>query len=300
MKKRFTLAETASLVAALAAFILLLIKTGGTIATESVGLFASLVDSSLDLIASFITYLGISLANKPADPSHRYGHGKAEAVSSFAQAGFMAASALFLVIEAISRFIHPRAIEQENIGIALMIFSCLVTLGVVIFQRYAAQKTGSMALLADSKHYVADFMMAIAVIIGLLAHKLFDINALDTGLSVIVGIYLAFHAVDTGKNAVDMLMDRELPDHIREEIIATILAHPQAKGLHDLRSRKSGKGIFAEFHLELDGKLSLDESHQITDEIEQQLMEKFPYSEFSLHQEPFDIDDDRLDHRIKL
>ena len=150
------------------ASVLILAKTGAWLFTESVSLLSSLVDSLLDAGASIVNLLAVRHALQPADREHRFGHGKAEPLAGLAQSAFIAGSGIFLLLESADRLINPRPVENGAVGIAVMILAMVLTLGLVLFQRYVVKKTNSVAIAADSLHYRVDILVNAAVIVSLL------------------------------------------------------------------------------------------------------------------------------------
>lgn len=280
------------------AVILIVAKLATYLATGAVSILSSLIDSSVDAIASVVTLLGVARALQPPDASHRFGHGKAEPLAALAQAAFITGSAVFLGYEAIGRLVDPRPVEETTLGIAVMIFAIVMTLGLVAFQRWVIRRTGSLAIGADSLHYSGDLFMNLAVITALVLTGATGAYHWDPLFALGIAIFLVWSATRIADAALGVLMDRELPDSDRGRISALVLAHPQARGLHDLRTRSMGVGQHIEFHLELDSHLTLAEAHDITDAIETRLREAFPDAELTIHQEPAGLDDERLDNRL--
>jgi ferrous-iron efflux pump FieF len=280
------------------ALILIAAKLGAWLITDSVVILTALVDSGIDLLASLVTLFSVRQAAQPADRAHRYGHGKAEALGAFAQAGFVGGSALILASEAIQRLISPQAISQGRLGIAVMLLAIALTGALVLFQRAVVRRTGSVAIRADSLHYRGDLLMNLAVIGALLLTEATGSPLIDPLLALAIVAWLLYGAASVARHALDMLMDRELPSERRAHIRALALAHPAAHGVHDLRTRRAGTDVFIELHLELDGELSLDQAHDITDEVEARIREAFPDADILVHQEPAGLADERLDHKI--
>ena len=267
-------------------------------ATGSVSLLSSLIDSAIDAFASIVTFVGVRHAMRPADVAHRFGHGKAEPLAAFLQAAFIAGSALILASEALSRLIEPRPIDNTGVGIAVMAFAIALTGGLVLFQRFVIRRTGSLAISADSVHYAGDLLINLAVIAALALTEATGAWFVDPLFALGIVLFLLCSAAGVGRSALDVLMDRELSEEDRARIKRIVLAHPRTRGLHDLRTRSTGADTFIELHLELDGDLSLDDAHAITDQVERQLMRAFPGAEVMLHQEPAGIEDERLDERL--
>ncbi|RME86708.1 MAG: cation diffusion facilitator family transporter, partial [Zetaproteobacteria bacterium] len=153
------------------ALVLILAKAVAWWLTESLSLLGSLMDSALDLLASLVNLLAVRHALAPADREHRFGHGKAEALAALAQSTFVAGSAVFLVLEAAARIAHPQPVARPMIGIAVMVFSIVLTLLLVVFQSWVVRRTGSAAVRADRLHYKSDLLMNTGVIAAVaLAH----------------------------------------------------------------------------------------------------------------------------------
>ena len=140
------------------ATLLSLVKALAFFYTGSLSVLSSMVDSLADVISSLITYIAVRISNKPLNERHRYGYGKAEAVSALLQSAFIAGSAGFILYDGIKRFIYPIIVEQTAVGMAIMCFSLFSTLLLVIFQRHVVKKTNSKAIDADSAHYTVDIL----------------------------------------------------------------------------------------------------------------------------------------------
>ena len=289
------LAASASIAVALT---LLAAKLAAWLVTDSIVILTSLVDSGIDLLASLVTFVSVRQAAQPADRAHRYGHGKAEALGAFAQAGFVGGSALILASEAIQRLISPQAISQGRLGVAVMLFAIALTGGLVLFQRAVVRRTGSVAIRADSLHYRGDLLMNLAVIAALALTEIHGSPLIDPLFGLAIVAWLLYGAVGVARHALDMLMDRELPGERRAHIRELALGHPSAQGVHDLRTRRAGADVYIQHHLELDGGLSLDQAHDITHEVEARIREAYPDADILVHQEPAGLADERLDHKI--
>ncbi|MEQ8966438.1 MAG: cation diffusion facilitator family transporter [Azospirillaceae bacterium] len=290
------LRRAAALASVAVALTLSAAKLFAWLATGSVTILSSLLDSLVDLAASTLTLLAVTHAQRPPDRSHRYGHGKAEPLGALAQAAFILGSAAFLSFEAIARLAEPAPIAATGIGIAVMVGAIVLTLALVGFQLYVVRTTGSLAIDADSLHYRGDLAIAVGVILTLLVAERYP--WVDPVVAMAIAAYLLHSAWKIGRSSLDVLMDRELPQGDRARIKAIVLADDRVRGLHDLRTRSSGTQAFIELHLELDGALSLAVAHRIADDVEDALKAAFPGAEVAVHQEPAGLEDERLDDRI--
>lgn len=297
-EKTVTLKKWATVASLSVATVLLTIKLIAFLVTDSVSLLSSLMDSSFDALASLVTMLSVRHAATPADEEHRFGHGKMEAVAALGQAIFIFGSALFLLFESAHRFIAPQSVKEPHIGIMVMILSIVMTGFLIIFQQYVIRKTESVAISADYLHYKGDLLMNLSVF-GALALSYYSSWAyFDPLFASIIALSLLYGAKQVSAEAFDILMDKEISTTDREKIITLVTAHPAVEAVHDLRTRNTGERIFIEFHMELDGNLTLNRAHDITEEIEKVIYDSFPKSEVLIHQEPAGIDDHRLDHKI--
>ena len=135
---------------------LALIKLAASLYTGSLAVLSSMVDSLSDIFSSLISFIAVKFSSQPASVEHRYGFGKAEALSALVQSAFIAGSGVFVVYEGVSRFISPRPVGDTGVGILVMAASTVITLGLIAFQKYVVKKTASLAVAADSAHYLVD------------------------------------------------------------------------------------------------------------------------------------------------
>lgn len=270
---------------------LILVKLAAWLYTDSISLLSTLIDSLLDAVASLINLFAVRHALVPADREHRFGHGKAEPLAALGQTAFIAGSALFLVFAAGNRLFDPRPVLHGEIGIAVMVVAILVTFALTRFQASVVRQTGSVAIKADSLHYVGDILVNGAVIVALLLASEFGWTIADPLFGLAIAGYIAFNAWRIARGSFDMLMDRELPEAERARIREIALANPDVRDLHDLRTRSSGRRTFIQVHIEMDGDLTLYRAHAVADQVEAALREAFPGAEVMIHQDPHGLDE---------
>lgn len=280
------LLRAATLASVSTAIVLVFAKLGAWWLTDSVSLLSTLVDSLLDVAASLVSLMAVRAALTPADHDHRFGHGKAEPLAALGQSAFIGGSAVFLLLEVSRRFLEPHALEETPIGIGVMVFSIVATLVLLRFQKYVIKETGSLVIEAEALNYSADVLVNISVIVALLLVSQFGWLVADPIFGLGIGVYILWNAWRLMLGALDMLMDKELADDEREKISRIILASDKVLGIHDLRTRASGRQIFVQCRVELDGQMSLSEAHAVTDRIEAQIAVAYPHAEVLFHQDP--------------
>lgn len=294
------LMKLASNAAVAAAVVMIGMKFYAYLATGSVSLLSTLFDSALDIAASLVNLLAVRQALQPADAEHRFGHGKAEPLAGLVQVAFILGSSLLLVMEVYDHFVRPKPIEAPAIGIGVMVLSIAITGALILLQRHVVDRTGSVAISADSAHYSSDFLVNFSVIVALLVSAQFGLTWTDPLFGLMVALYIAWTAIKIGKQSFDMLMDREMNDGARARIIEVVRGHKLVVNLHDLRTRISGRDRFIQFHLELHDEISLLEAHRISDEVEAELLKVFPGAEIIIHQDPQSVVERRLDLRARM
>ena len=278
--------------------LLSILKIFAAIYTGSLAILSSLIDSLADVFASLVTFIAIKISSKPADLEHRYGFGKAEAISTLVQAAFIAGSGIFVMYDAINRLFYPIDINHPIIGISIMVISLFLTLLLIYFQKYVTKKTHSQAIYADSIHYTTDLITNLSIIITLIIVKYLHLNWFDTITAFLVSVYLLTNAYKLATKALNILMDKELDSNIRKQISKTVLSCPFVKGMHDLRTHDIGGTYIIELHLELDGNLSLHTAHNFCDIVTDEIQKIYPNSQIIIHQDPAGLKEDRLDAKL--
>ena len=270
------------------ALVLIVAKTIAWGISDSVSLLATLIDSTLDALASLINLIAVRHALSPADKEHRFGHGKAEALAGLGQAAFITGSACFLLLESGRRIANPVVLESYGVGMGVMLLSIVATLALLRFQRYVIRKTDSTAIKADALHYRTDLLVNGSVIVALWL-SVQGWAGFDALFAIGIAIYILYSAWEIVKQAFDHLMDRELPNAERDKIIGIANLHEAVHGMHDLRSRRAGTATFIQLHLELDDDLTLLQAHKISDEVEASLQAVYPGAEIIIHIDPVSV-----------
>ncbi len=268
------------------ATILIVMKAFALGASGSVSILATLADSSLDLIASLATFFAVRWAAAPADPEHRYGHGKAEALAGLVQAGLIFASSVFIGWEAVQRIFDPRPVAAGGWAVGVVVASIAVTLWLVWMQTQALKKTASLAVAGDRAHYAADLAANVVVLIGVISGAYLGAPGLDAAAGLVVAVWLFWGAISLLRESADHLLDHAGPEEDRVAITAAVLADTRISGLHQLRTRMAGQVLMVQMHVDLDPQLTLEAAHAIVVEAEQRILAAFPHADILIHADP--------------
>lgn len=280
------LATRAAIASVCTAIFLLALKGYAAWATGSVAMLGSLADTGLDLVASLITLAGVRIAAAPADAEHRYGHGKAEALAALAQVAFIAVSATMILIRAVGALAAGETAANAEYGIGVSVLAMVVTLALLAYQRRVIAATGSVAIQADNVHYQSDLLLNGAVIAALVLDQFAGLTGADPLFGIAIALWLFWGAWRASSAAIDQLMDREWPDDRRRRFVEVASGVPGLETLHDLRTRSSGAQDFAQFHIAMDGAMSVRASHAVTEALEARLLAEFPGVDIVIHIDP--------------
>ena len=280
LTRRVTLMSVAT------AAILVSIKLAAWFASGSTALLASTADSGLDLVASLVTFFAVRYAAEPPDAEHRFGHGKAEAFASLVQGGLVFASAALIGREAIGDFLDPHPLRQEGWAVAVMAVSTVLTLMLIRAQTLVLRQTSSVAVSGDRAHYASDLASNIIALIGIAASAWLGVNGLDAAAAMVVAALLLWGAVGVFREASSQLMDQELSDEARAEIVALTIADGRLANVHQLRTRASGPYIHMQMHVDLDPDITLEAAHQAIVAAETRILQAFPAADILIHADP--------------
>ncbi|WP_313106413.1 cation diffusion facilitator family transporter [Stutzerimonas nitrititolerans] len=254
----------------------------------SVSLLAGLTDSLLDGAASLLNLLAVHYSLRPADDDHRYGHGKAEALAGLGQAAFICVSAILVGVQGVDRLLHPQPLGARSVGIAVMVFSLVMTALLLSYQRHVVKVTGSTAIRADSLHYRSDLLLNASILLALVLAG-FGWERLDALFGIGIAFYILWSAVSIVREAGAVLMDTELSPEISEHMQQLVRDIPGVHGCHDFRTRISGTRWFVQLHLELPGELPLSRAHDLCVAAEEAISSRYPQAEVLVHADPLEV-----------
>ncbi|HKQ52520.1 MAG TPA: cation diffusion facilitator family transporter [Pyrinomonadaceae bacterium] len=280
--------SSAARLSMLAAAFLIALKTATGVITGSISVWASLLDSTMDIFASAINYFAVRAASRPADEDHSYGHGKAESLAGLFQSLVIAASGGVLIYESIRRIINPNPTESEWVGILTMIVAVLVSVALVARLRRVARETESPALQADATHYVTDIYSNASALLALVIVGLTPYQIADPVISLGIACYILWSAISVGRESVDVLMDRRLPFQVDEQVAEVVSRYRDqgVLGFHDLRTRRSGSQKFIDLHLEVERDMRLQEAHDVSVRVLRDIEAEIPRARVQIHTDP--------------
>ena len=270
-----------------AALVTMALKFIGYLITGSVGMFSDAAESIVNLVASIIALLALAVASRPPDSSHTYGHEKAEYFSSGAEGVLIVVAAIGIFYSATSRMLQPQPLVHLDMGLVFIAAAAAVNLLIAVLLLRAAKLFDSITLEADARHLLTDVITSGGVIAGLLIVKLTGWNILDPILAYLIGMHILKTGFSLVKRSVQGLMDYRLPKQ-EIETIKNVLNTFREKlvAYHNLRTRKAGPKRFIEFHLLVPGKMSVQEAHDLCEEIEEKIHARLNQCEINIHIEP--------------
>lgn len=287
-----TLNRSAAFASIGVAALLLAIKGWASWRTGSTAMLGSLADTTLDLVASIATLIGVWIAAQPADDKHRFGHGKAEAIAALFQIVLISISALGIASSSIEKFRSGTRVEAAGDGIIVSLLAIGLTVCLIGWQRYVVRRTGSLAISTDSVHYQSDMLLNTAVIAALALDQFAGFTQADPLFGLGIALWLGWGAWTASRDVLDQLMDHEWPEEKKLRFLEVLSRNPDISGVHDLRTRTSGNQDFVQFHVWVDGNMTVREAHRVMDDLEERLMKEFPDTEILIHPDPIGLVDE--------
>lgn len=282
--------KKATAVSSSVAAVLTLLKLMLGIASGSVAVLASAVDSVLDMFVSIFNYFAISKSEKPADERFNYGRGKIEALASVIEGTIISISGLFLLYQAFLKAYTGETSSYLGISILVMIISLAITIVLVLYLNYIAKKTNSMVIKADALHYKTDVFSTLAVLISLLLVYFTGYEIIDAFIGAGIAIYIIFSAYRLIYDGVMVLLDRAVDEKLVQEIVTIIKENKIVRSFHLLKTREAANQTFVEVHLVFDNLISLVEAHKVSDSIESKIkkLDKKRDWNITIHLDPYD------------
>jgi len=256
---------------------------------SSISVISEAIHSATDLLAALIANFSVRKSTKPADKTHRFGHGKYESFSCTIEAILIFLAVGMIIIIAFTRLINPFEIEIIEAGIIIMAFGAILNFFVSRYLMRVAKECESLALEADALHLRTDVWTSIGVFSGLFIVRITGIYELDSIIAIFITIFIINAAIKLFRRSTSELLDHSLTE--KEEAIIDETIRQLAGDLatyHGLRTRRSGRERFIDFHLVVPKNLPVEKAHELCDKIEAIAIEKLPGSNITIHCEPCD------------
>ncbi len=278
------------------AALLAVVKLATAVATGSLSILATFLDSVMDLFTSGLNAFALRVSARPADADHAYGHGKAESLAGLFQGAVLTASGAALLVASVWRLVDAAPVVHSEWGLAVMGFSIVVTGAIVWRIRRALRVADSLVLRAESLHYVSDFLINGAALAALAVQYTSDITWADPVASGLIALYIARAGWIILRESIDVLMDKEIAptDDVAEQLITALRRFPEVVAFHSLRTRVSGAVKFIDLHLDVRRELSFARAHTVAEQAITAIEQAIPGSTAWVHADPYPHDDGEL------
>ncbi len=284
------LPRVATAIATLTAFTLAVAKIVVGVMSGSVAVIASALDSVLDMVVSIFNNIALKVSETKPNSKFNYGKGKIEGLAALFEGLFIIGSGVFIIYEGISKAIHKESIVHLDLSLYVMIFSMIMTLGLVLFLGYVARKTNNLVIKSDLLHYKTDLISNGAVLLALVIVKFTGFYFIDFLLSTIIGLYIIKEASEIVKDGFEILLDVSLDFESVERIKEIIKKEPLVLDYHCLRTRKAGNRNFVDVHIVLTPDMKLKMAHAIIENIEEKIRKLDDKVKWiiTIHADPYD------------
>ena len=255
------------------------LKSGAYLLTGSVGLLSDAIESGVNLVAAIMALAMLTIAARPADESHMYGHSKAEYFASVVEGILILVAAGGIIITAAQRLFDPRELEQVGVGLVVSISASLINLAVAQILLKAGKKNNSITLEADAHHLMTDVWTSVGVVAAIGVVALTGWIILDPIIAIAVGLNITWTAYQLIRRSVEGLMDASLPPD-EQKLIDEVVAKYKVKGVnfHALRTRQSASRRFVTVHLLVPGEWTVHDAHHIAEDFEGDIRGALPES----------------------
>ncbi|MDR2067445.1 MAG: cation diffusion facilitator family transporter [Holosporaceae bacterium] len=283
---RIELAKKSAMFGVVVSIFLITIKLCALEITGSISMRASLMDSILDALFSFLAYHALVFSDTNLDKKHNFGREKVESIAALFQCLLVVYTGIMVYCEAYETFLNPKPLTSTGLGISIMVISCLAVYNLLYFQRYVVTKTDSLLIHGDSLHYLSDFLMNISIMISLILSQFF--LWIDVLCGVMVGGYVLRSAFPIIKNALMDLMDTALPPKVQEQIMKVIESTDGVESVKTFRTRSAGMKKYVESRVAVGKATSLREANEISESIESKIKKMFEKVDVIVKVEPRD------------
>jgi len=282
--------KKATIVSSGVATLLVIVKVVIGVASGSVAVLASAIDSILDTLVSIFNFFAIKKSEENPDEEYQYGKGKIQAIAGVIEGTVITISGIYIIYEAIDKFSSASTTKLLLPSIGAMLFSIIVTYLLVKYLLKVAKQTDNIVIKADALHYKTDLWSNGAVLLALVLVYFTGIDEIDALFGLAIGLYIIYSAYEIIQEGVEILLDKALDSDIVDSIGEIISSHKEITSYHWLKTRTDGTTNFVEFHMVLRPNMLLLEAHRIADEIEDKifLLDKKRRWIITPHFDPYD------------
>ena len=272
-----------------AAIVTIGLKTAAYLLTGSVGLLSDALESGVNLVAAIMALAMLTVAARPPDEEHAYGHDKAEYFSSGVEGALILVAAVSIVATAVPRLIIPQPIEQAGLGLGVSVVASLINLGVARVLKRAGQRHNSITLEADAAHLMTDVWTSAGVLVAVGLVAVTGWQRLDPVIALVVAANIVWSGFRLLRRSALGLMDTALPEARRQAVLA-IQERYAAEGVqfHALRTRESGARAFVSMHVLVPGDWTVQRGHALLERVEADVRQSVPNVTVFTHLESLD------------
>lgn len=280
-------ARSYALLSVVAAVLTIGLKLSAYLLTGSVGLFSDAAESLVNLVAAVAAFGALTLAARPADEEHAYGHGKVEYFASGLESALIIMAAAWIGVTAFGRLLDPQPLEQVPLGLSLTLIAAALNGGVAFVLLRAGKRLRSITLEADAKHLLTDVWTSLGVVVGIVAVQLTGWLVLDPLIALVVAANIVWTGVRLLRETTGGLLDEALPDEDQAQISKVLSEYENGSvHFHALRTRQSGQRRFVSMHILVPGGWSVKQGHDLSEKIDKDLRGELPGSTVFIHIEP--------------
>ncbi len=272
-----------------AAVLTITLKSGAYLLTGSVGLLSDAIESGVNLVAALMALAMLTVAARPEDDNHTYGHSKAEYFASVVEGILILVAAGSIIWTAAGRLLHPQELEQVGLGLAVSVGASLINLGVAQVLLRAGKQHNSITLEADSHHLMTDVWTSVGVVSAIGVVGLTGWLILDPIIAIAVGLNIVWTAYQLIRRSVEGLMDGALPSEDQQKI-EEVIAQYRRRGVdfHALRTRQSAARRFVSVHMLVPGAWTVHDAHHLAEDFEGDIRKVLSDTIVHTHLEPID------------
>jgi cation diffusion facilitator family transporter len=272
-----------------AAIATIALKFGAYLLTNSVGFLSDALESGVNLVAAIGAVWALTYAAKPPDDEHVFGHSKAEYFSSGFEGALILVAAVSIAIAAIPRLLNPQPLEQISIGLVLSLVASAINGGTAFILFRAGKRLHSITLRADAHHLLTDVWTSVGVIIGLLLVSATGWLILDPLIALLVAVNIVWTGVKLIQESGSALLDASIPLEERQMINEILFAYDRNQvQFHAIRTRMAGARRFVSFHILVPGGWSVQQGHDLCEEVESAICHALPHMNVLTHLEPLE------------